>query len=198
MQFWYMCLDAVIISVCREYQKQMYPPLIGNKLTYRISVKSSTPIDEKIILKRGHRQPCGPLFHCSDVIMCAMASQITNHTIVYSTVYSGGDQRKHQSSASPAFVQGIHRWQVNSPHKWPVTRKMFPFDNVIMHKVTRRLVNNSRKIPKPWVCVSDISIGNWRVVPTAVLSKFDGEWSLDIQSCHLKTSTPYDMTPVHL
>ena len=42
------------------------------------------------------------------------------------------DQRKHQSSASLAFVRGIHRWPVNSPHKGPVTQKMFPFDDVIM------------------------------------------------------------------
>ena len=68
----------------------------------------------------------------SDVIMGAMASQITSLTIVYSTVYSGTDQRKHQSSALIAFVWGIHRWAVNSPHKWPVTRKMFPIDGVIM------------------------------------------------------------------
>ena len=47
-------------------------------------------------------------------------------------VCSGVDQRKNQSSASLALVRGIHRWQVNSPHKWPVTRKMFPFDDVIM------------------------------------------------------------------
>ena len=67
-----------------------------------------------------------------DVIMSAMASQITSLTIVYSTVYSGADQRKHQNSASLAFVRGIHRWPVNSPHKGPVTRKMFPFDDVIM------------------------------------------------------------------
>ena len=40
--------------------------------------------------------------------------------------------KKHQSSASLVFVWGIHRWPVNSPHKWPVTRKMFPFDDVIM------------------------------------------------------------------
>ena len=58
--------------------------------------------------------------------------QITCLTIVYSTVYSGADQRKHQSSASLAFVRGINRRAVNSPHKWPVTRKMFPFDDVIM------------------------------------------------------------------
>ena len=70
--------------------------------------------------------------HCSDVIMGAVTSQITSLTIVYSTVYSDADQTKHQSSASPAFVRGIHRGPVNSPHKWPVTRKMFSFDDVIM------------------------------------------------------------------
>ena len=63
--------------------------------------------------------------HYSDVIMNMMASQITIVSIVYSTVCSGADQRKHQSSASLAFVRGIHRWPVNSQHKWPVTRKMF-------------------------------------------------------------------------
>ena len=72
------------------------------------------------------------IFHYDDVIMMAIASQITTLTIVYSTVYSGAHQRKHQSSASLAFVRGIHRGPVNSPHKWPVTRKMFPFDDVIM------------------------------------------------------------------
>ena len=44
----------------------------------------------------------------------------------------GADQRKHQSPVSLAFVRGIHRWPVNSPDKGPVTRKMFPFDDVIM------------------------------------------------------------------
>ena len=65
--------------------------------------------------------------------MGAIAFQITNLTIVYSTVYLDADQRKHQSSASLAFVWGIHRGPVNSPHKWPVTRKMFPLDDVIMN-----------------------------------------------------------------
>ena len=64
--------------------------------------------------------------------MGAIASQITSLTIVYSIVYSDADQRKHQSSVSLAFVLGIHRGPVNSLHKWPVTRKMFPFDDVIM------------------------------------------------------------------
>ena len=64
--------------------------------------------------------------------MTATASQITSLTIVYLIVYSGTDKRKHQSSASLAFVRGIHRGPVNSPHKGPVTRKMFPFDDVII------------------------------------------------------------------
>ena len=60
--------------------------------------------------------------------MGAMGSQITSLTFVYSTVYSDADQSKHQSSASLAFV-----WSpVNSPYKWPATRQMFPFDDVIM------------------------------------------------------------------
>ena len=72
------------------------------------------------------------VYHYTDVIMGTIASQIATLTIVYPSVYSGADQRKHQNSESLAFVRGIHRGPVNSPHKWPVTRKMFPFDYVIM------------------------------------------------------------------
>ena len=79
----------------------------------------------------GQQESC----HYSEVIIGAMASQITSLTIVYLTVYSGADQRKHQSSASLAFVRGIHQWPMNSPHKGPVTQKMFPFDYVIMRGV---------------------------------------------------------------
>ena len=71
-------------------------------------------------------------FNYGDVRMGAITSQITNLKIVYSTIYSDADQNKHQSSASLAFERGIHRGPVNSPHKWLVTRKMFPFDDVIM------------------------------------------------------------------
>ena len=70
--------------------------------------------------------------HYNDVTMCAMVSQITSLTVVDSIVYSGADQRKHQSSASLAFGRGIHLWPVNSPHTGPVTRKMLLFDDVIM------------------------------------------------------------------
>ena len=70
-------------------------------------------------------------YHYNDVIMSMMTSQITSLMIVYSTIYSGTDQRKHQSALSLAFVQGIHRWLVNSPHKGPVMRKMFPLDDIM-------------------------------------------------------------------
>ena len=68
----------------------------------------------------------------NDVIMGAIASQITSLAIFYPSVYSDADQINHQSSVSLAFVRGIHWGPVNSPHKWPVTRKMFSFDDVIM------------------------------------------------------------------
>ena len=74
--------------------------------------------------------------HYNDVTMGTIASQITSLTIAYSAVNSDADQRKHQSSASLAFVRGIHRGPVNSTHKWSFTREMFPFDDVIMDWTT--------------------------------------------------------------
>ena len=79
-----------------------------------------------------NKNKCKPWWlsmHYNDVVTGMMASQISSLTIVYSTIYSGVDQRKHQSSASLAFVQGIHQWPVNSLHKCPVT----PKKNVIVY-----------------------------------------------------------------
>ena len=92
-------------------------------------------------------------FHYNDIIMGTIASQITSLTIVYSTVYSGADQRKHKSSASLAFVRKIHR---GSPHKWPVRRKMFPFDDVIMlrHKFTlQKQASTDRQSSLNWALI---------------------------------------------
>ena len=61
----------------------------------------------------------------SNVIMSEIVSQISGVSIVYSIICSGADQRKHQSSASLAFVKGIHRSTVDSSHKGPVTRTRF-------------------------------------------------------------------------
>ena len=74
------------------------------------------------------------LYHYNDIIMTTVASQITSLTFGYSIVYSGADQRKHQSSASLAIVWGIHR-------------EMFPFDDVIMFLI--RLIVVSYDDP-PW------------------------------------------------
>ena len=71
--------------------------------------------------------------------MSAMTSQITGVSFICSTVGSGADQRKHESSASLAFVRGIHRWPVNSPHKRRVTRsKCFHhYDPSLEQQITR-------------------------------------------------------------
>ena len=73
----------------------------------------------------GERVSWGRGTHYCDVINSAVASQITDVSIIYLTVCSSVDQRKHQSSALLAFVRGIHRWPVNSPHKGPVMRECF-------------------------------------------------------------------------
>ena len=88
-----------------------------------------------------------------------MASQITSPPIALSTVYSGADQRKQQSSVSLAFVRGIHRWPVNSPHKWPLTRKMFNLMTSswrITHLVKR--IACSFRDPLPWRSVTNASM----------------------------------------
>ena len=96
--------------------------------------------------------------HYGDVIMGAIAYQITSLTTVYPTIYSDSDQRKHQSTASLAFVRGIHRGPVNFPHKWPVTRKIFSFDDVIMWNVIKR---KQWTIKLPLVVVVGYNCGNF-------------------------------------
>ena len=91
--------------------------------------------------------------------MATMASQINSVTVVYAIVRTDADQRKYQSSASLAFVRGIHRWPVNSPHKVPVTRKKFPFDDVIMSMigVMDYVARRARNLPVPdlqWVAMT--------------------------------------------
>ena len=94
--------------------------------------------------------------HYRNIIMGAMASQITSLTIVYSTIHSSSDQTKHQSSAPLAFVRGIHRWPVNSPHKWPVTRKMFPSDDVILRNSHSHIHHPIRSYHPLWPLDSTI------------------------------------------
>ena len=118
--------------------------------------------------------------HHKDVIISAMASQITSLTIVYSTIYSGADQGKHQSSASLSFVRGIHRWPVNSPHKGQVTRKMFPFYDVIM--VCQLMKNSMHGVYQAYIwaaralyTIATLSMPNLpKVIPDPVVTERTG------------------------
>ena len=99
--------------------------------------------------------------------MGAMVSQITSLTIAYSTVHSDAYQRKYPSSESLAFVWGIHRGPVNSLHKWPVTRKKFPFHDAIMEQVTSFEAVIGTKI----FCCSFYQITIWRSITVNFTNK---------------------------
>ena len=128
-----------------------------------------------------HRRRRPPAFHYNDVIMGAIVSQITSLTIIYSIVYSDADQRKHQSFASLAFVRGIHRGPVNSPHKWPVTRKMFPFDDVIICS----LDNFLRTIFRISSVLAGVMALRYRL-PDPILVNFNRDLDLEFSSSNMK------------
>ena len=93
--------------------------------------------------------------HYNDVIIITMASQITSLTIVYSTVYSDADHRKHQSSAPLAFCAGNSPVTSEFPAQWAVTRIIFPFDDVIMsirqQKANRGHISRAELSRLPWI-----------------------------------------------
>ena len=129
---------------------------------------------------------CKMRVHYNDVIMGMIASQITSLTIVYSTVYPDADQRKHQSSASLDFVRGIHRW-IPRTHKWPVTRKMFPFDDVIMssHSVVNILtgicIDNASRANT--ILKFDFSFYLWPIIHVSTMTcQTDGDINIGQQS----------------
>ena len=80
--------------------------------------------------------------HARGISLCvSLCIHVYIHVNVYTyTVYSGVDQRKHQSSVPLALVRGIHRRPGNSTHKWPLTRKVFPFDDVIIHRAEQMTI----------------------------------------------------------
>ena len=132
--------SCILMGHVTQWQRHYYVKTTSRRLfdIIKTLLLCNLSVGMSPTILRGARQ----YMHYKDVIMGTIASQITSLTIVYSTVYSDADQRKHQSSESLTFVRGIHRSPVNSPHKWPVTRKMFSFDDVIMDpcslcKVTR-------------------------------------------------------------
>ena len=119
-----------MVSLCHN---QYTSDISGQWYAHRTSLKAKLRPDFKFMKDTPYSYGCLSWDnHYNDVIMSMMASQITSLMIVYSTAYSGADQRKHQSCTSLAFLMAIHLWPVNSSHKGPVTPKMFPFDDVIM------------------------------------------------------------------
>ena len=106
------------------------PQLVCIRPVHVVFLRQYTRDTVVTFLRRPHERTT--TWHYSDVIMSAMASQITGVWTVSPAVCSGADQRKHQSSTSLAFARGVHRWPVDSPHKGSATRKMFLFDDVIM------------------------------------------------------------------
>ena len=85
--------------------------------------------------------PSYQIRHCSDVIMGTVATQITSQPAsrLFSQPFIQAQIKENTKvPRNWPFVRGIHRWPVNSPHKGPVTRKLFPFDDVIMGTFSKR------------------------------------------------------------
>ena len=106
-EFW----SVIFISTLSWYLAEVVSSISGTTygifICWRISISWRKVTWLRHIIHDNH----GTLIpHCNNVIMSAMASQITSLTIVYSNVYSGADQRKLQSSASLAFMSGIHQF----------------------------------------------------------------------------------------
>ena len=89
-----------------------------------------------------------------------------SHHCLLNYLFRRRSKKKNQSSASLAFVCGIHRGPVNSPHKWPVTREMLPFDDVIMY-IPHGCLINTRRIMLIYIRVGELS---WYIT-----SSFDDE-----------------------
>ena len=121
--------------------------------------------------------PLVPHIHYSDVMVGTMASQITSVSIVWPIVCSGEDQKSHQSSASLAFVRGIRRSPVNSPHKEPVTWKMLPFDDVSMYASVNRVGIGSENGLSPIRCQA-IILTNAGILSIGPLGTYFSEISI--------------------
>ena len=120
----------IILKICTEHDSDTVARCEKCKTNWLVRNKTwANEISRDLSLRCGLCIYLVLQQHYGDVIMSTIASQIAGALIVHSSVCS--DQRKHQSSVSLAFEKGIHRWPVDYPNQEPVTRKMFPFDDVI-------------------------------------------------------------------
>ena len=111
-------LDGLLNSLFRLNTKKKKPRnfwlFVGGSTSHWRHQGRAPPRNNRT---RKIREPRKINNHYSDVIMRAMASEITGVSTVGSIDCSGADQRGNQSSASLTFMMGIHRWPVNSPLK---------------------------------------------------------------------------------
>ena len=130
--------------------------------------------------------------HYNDVIMSTRASQITSLTIVYSTIYSGADQRIHESSASLAFVRGIYQGLVNSPQQMGSNR-----ENVSIrwrhHGICQSLVSSTHK----WLEVRNVDV-IFDDNQYKLLNKHLGCWWFEIPWCLCDITVMNEMCHVFL
>ena len=126
----------------------------------------------------------------------AIASQITSFTIVYLTVYSDADQRKHQSAASLAFVWGIHRGTGEFPAQMASNAEMFSFDDVSWSSASYRHQSHSSEGTQLWyhpgglLSFDDIYIG--RGIFSSVVDKNTGVIYKVCVEIKLNSSMPID------
>ena len=135
-----------------------------------------------------------PNFKGASVEVWECINNFTGNSTVYPTVCLGA-HKKHKSSASLAIVRGINRWPVDSPYNGPVTRKMFPFDDVIMwnfvsvfsRKMLSLTIGNRSPVPQYFVITDACRV--LRVCST----NFHVFVYTVIQACHISQSGPREL-----
>ena len=164
---WGIVADAIIVTL-QWYELLYFQGMLACKIPIHAWVRPAA----HFFLDYSEKYTTFAPQHYTDAIMSAMASQITSLTTLYSTVYWGTVQWKHRSSASLAFVRGILRWPLNSPHKRPVTRNKFPFNYAILKSISRYLPGIRRQHMEYYFFLKSVWLSFQRV--TIHVAKF---WS---------------------
>ena len=166
---WSKHREKLPVSMCCEASTRSCPASTQTP----ISAQAPSPAAGQIMTTTPPTTRPQKAWYYTDTIMGAMASQITSLTIVCSTVYSGAHQRKHQSPASLTIVRGIHRWPVNSPQQLPVTRKMFPFDDVIMERMGWKHIKVTANETRTARIISETHCWQWHTLRISIYLQTD-------------------------
>ena len=127
LQIHFSCSVSTGLRCCRRWTwVRLIPPTVSAPETYSSVISETRTTTPKVICLI-NKDTLQWRYNERDGVSNHQPQQLFTHLFI-----QGADKRKHQSSASLALMRRIHRWPVNSPHKGPVTRKMFPFDDIIM------------------------------------------------------------------